>query len=287
MALFDVNKIKSLILTLTLLLASVFGSTAQNVQLPSVEVYLEKWNRHHKEVNEFCLTSSCGSSNSVSPNKRFLDYEYQRFDNGAINKVRHTVNISAPAYHSMSEIFEKFITTPLPSSVGYMQIFSSSDGGVTTTESTTPINGLIIPYQMSYGRLTRTANQPNTPTPHYYNIFELIDSSITAFGVSGGDANYDFTFKLPFFVQEHTWDNLMEIVPGPGGPVQASEISFLGLPNATVVGSGIPATPHAVIVVVQGGGPFRKIDVTPAIARPFYRWGFGTPTLINVTPRTP
>jgi hypothetical protein len=266
-------------------LAGVTNLSAQSVQLPSAEVYLEKWTRHHKEVNEICLTSSCGSSNSVSPNKRYLDWLYQKFDNGAVNKTCHTVNVSAPAYHSMSEIFEKFITTPAPSSAGYCQIFSSNDGGVTTTETTTTITGLAVPYQPSYGLLTRDVNQPNTPTPHYYNRFELRDNTLHSFKVSGGDANYSFTFKLPFYIREEQWDANMNMAPGP--TVSASEIAFLSIPGANVMPSGDPSVPHCIVLTVPGGTGFRKYDITPAIARPYYVWGFGTPTLISVQPANP
>lgn len=64
------------------------------------------------------------------------------------------------------------------------------------------------------------------------------------------------------------------------------EINFLGTPGIIVQNTATPGV-CVMIVKVNGGPGFRKLDITPSCARPYYEYGFQPPVLINVRPYNP
>lgn len=246
---------------------------------PGLTVFLERWERNFKPVNEVCIdTNICGAPNSTLPNKKTVNSLFERFDNGSTNKERTTVNVSAPVYHSQSTIKEKLITTINPSnSAGYMTITSSSNGGVTNSTSSFPITALDVGEQFAYGRLHADIyNAAGTAV----NKMESFESSKSTVGIQGGSENYEFTFLLPFQVVEKTWTPDGTLVTL--GIVPASEITFLSGMERTVMdlGNGV----CAIMFKVIGGGGFRTHDITPACFRPYYQYSFLAPVLLEVKP---
>lgn len=278
-----------LLLISTTLIAGCDISVAQGLQNspvpPELTTYVERFHRNHKPVNEFCLKPEiCGAPNSTLPNKRIVDSDFEQFDDGSVNKVRTTVNISAPAYHATSIITERFLTNALTGvAAGYLTVVSSNDGGVINSTSMFSLGSLEIGIMMSYGRLSRNVTNASGSA---VNKIELFESSSTSLGVTGGSEGYVFNYLIPFQVVEKTWDEQGELVNV--GIVSPAEIHFItdgGSRNVIDLGNGV----SAIMVKIVGGGGFRKFDITPACFRPYYHYGFSTPSLLStekVKPRT-
>lgn len=277
---------KTSLMLLPMLIAALLSTTTAKaqgpIQPPTFGVFLQKFNRSHKPINEFCLNPNiCGAPNSSLPNKKTVDSLYEQFDNGSVNKVRTTVNVSAPVYHSTSTITESYITnTVTGQSAGTIKIVSSSDGGVTNTTSLFPLPSLSIGELSSYGRLSRDVTNAAATA---VNKIELIETSTSSLGIAGGTEGYEFTIILPFQVVEKTWDaqgNLVDV-----GVVSPVEITFLNGMARTVLdlGNGV----CGIMFKIIGGGGFRKHDITPACYRAYYHYGFLPPQLTSVRKLAP
>lgn len=208
------KKLLSTVSIVCVIVMALFQTAIGENFYPDVKVYLNSWQKIHKPLNQFCLSTNnwCGQTNSPFPQAAYIASEYSSlYGMGQFLKTNKTYGHSGPS-QNLVQITDAWYGEVGTTGVGNRYTYTYRNGGATTNfEILTLSMGLEVNERYGAGSLTRNIVNP---TYNYVNKASLTESHVAKARSLFGSSKHTFTYRIYFHAIEGTLDEEGELSLG-------------------------------------------------------------------------